>query len=661
MRLSSRPSLFAAFGIAAVVTACFERGDRLYLDERPECDVGTSRCRGNLETCVQTLRGPTWQVVDRCEDRGEVCAPSLLACRACVPGALTCDGADVVRCNDEGSERVLVETCSGEREGCRDGVCVDLCARAATQRSNVGCEYWAVDLDNAVIDDALNAAAQQFAVVLSNAEPDLSADVVIEQDDSEPGRPNRIVEVARAQVPPFSHRVFRLGPREVDGSAPGTFNTGTHTALTRAAYRIRSSVPLVAYQFNPLQNVGVFSNDASLLKPVEALAPLGSALSEAYVVLGWPQTIATTDDPQTNFSSSNPSDLRAFLTLVGTRPETRVRITPTTRVLGGGPVEDTDAGGTIEAELEPFDVLNLETDDFNADFTGSLIEADGPVVVFSGSEASDAPWFNTLSRRRCCADHLEEQLDPIRTAGTRFVATVSANRSEALIAAGAKIGPAVQEEYFRVLAVTDAGARVTTSLDGEFSRFTLARKGTYLDLSSTQHFALWSDQPVMLAAISPSQAAANVPNVLPGGDPSLLIVPPVEQFRSSYVFLTPDFYAFDFVRILAPPDARVVFNSQNLEDVDGCSLGAVPVERGVEIVPGTANVLAREWVVYTCQLSYPRINPDDPENLLQEGLQGDGPQFLLADRPVGVLVDGFDAYVSYAYAGGTDLAVIVPE
>ena len=39
---------------------------------------------------------------------------------------------------------------------------------------------------------------------------------------------------------------------------------------------MRSSVPVVAYQFNPLENVNVFSNDASLLKPAEALDPGGS-------------------------------------------------------------------------------------------------------------------------------------------------------------------------------------------------------------------------------------------------------------------------------------------------------------------------------------------------------------------------------------------------
>ncbi|MFO0661020.1 MAG: hypothetical protein U0165_14485 [Polyangiaceae bacterium] len=54
-----------------------------------------------------------------------------------------------------------------------------------------------------------------------------------------------------------------------------------------------------------------------------------------------------------------------FLTLVGTRADTHVKITTTTRVIPGGPVAETQPGGVIEATLQPFDVLNLETDGFN--------------------------------------------------------------------------------------------------------------------------------------------------------------------------------------------------------------------------------------------------------------------------------------------------------
>ena len=423
--------------------------------------------------------------------------------------------------------------------------------------------------------------------------------------------------------------------------------------------RIHSSFPVVAYQFNPLENVNVFSNDASLLKPSEALSPDGDELVSSYVVLGWPQTISNSSNPDTNFSPQNPVSLRAFLTLVGTTPHTHVRVASTTRILGGGIVPATPQGGTLDFELGEFDVLNLETGEFNADFTGSVVSSDAALVVFSGSEASDAPFFDKLANRKCCADHLEEQLDPVRTSGRRFVAAVSPSRTAALAAASALIGEGEQNEYFRVIATTDAGARVTTSLSGEFQAFELPRRGALSTIASPHHFTLESDAPVMLSSVSPSQQDSNVPRGLPGGDPSLIIVPPIEQFRNSYVFLTPDKYSFDFIRISTPREASVLLDGRPLTDIVGCTASDAD---GILDAAQRRRVGASAFLVYTCQLSFPVIDPNKlaPFNL-ESGAQNDGVHRVESNQKVGVLVDGFDSFVSYGYAGGTELEFIVPK
>jgi hypothetical protein len=623
----------------------------------PACALDQHRCSGSqLQRCISAIGGPVFQLEQDCGAEGQVCNPDGFTCSVCIPGSGSCDGLDAYTCDETGQKREFQETCDPEqRQGCRAGKCLNLCNEASRNRSNVGCEYWPVDLDNARVDDDSNAAAQQFAVVVSNPEPDITTEVVIEQDDALPGEPPQLAEVARARIPPFSLRVFKLGPREVDGSADGTFNTGTHTALTRHAYRVKSSFPVVAYQFNPLENVNVFSNDASLLKPVEALDPGSNAQALMYVVLGWPQTIATTGDPDTNFSSDNPTDLRAFLTLVGTRDGTHVTVKSQTRILGGGAIAPTEAGQELTLTLDAFDVANLETDDFNADFTGSIVSADGPVVAFSGSEASDAPFFTTLRDRSCCADHLEEQLDHVRTAGQHFVASVSPNRGRAIRAAGADIGIQSQNEYFRVIATTERGARVTTSLEGEQRTVTLNGLGDFANLSSSHHFTIDSDAPIQLSSVSPSQEDANLPNELPGGDPSLVIVPPIEQFRNSYVFLTPDKYHFDFLRIIAAPGTGVALDGRLVADNPDClkepADGLTDQDRG-----GPPS-----FVVYTCQLSFPKIDTTKPRpDNLSSGAQNDGVHRVLSDHPVGVIVDGFDYFVSYAYAAGTELSFIVP-
>lgn len=637
--------------LAAAYAGCFERGDR-WLDppaQPPVCTIGEQRCTAALERCELVAGAAGWAVVDDCAARELVCAPSLLRCTRCLPDTQLCEGQDVLACAGDGETTSYVSTCDTTLgSACRAGSCVALCAQAAVERSNVGCEYWAVDLDNANIDATSNAAAQQFAVVVSNPQPDVPVDVRVFQDDTLPGEPNAPLEIGRVTIAPQNLEVFKLGPREVDGSAPGSFDTGTHTALSRAAFRIESDFPVVAYQFNPLENVSVFSNDASLLYPTESLGQ-GTLSAPSYVVVGWPQTIAATDDPNTNFNPLDPIHLRAALTIVGTRERTRVVVEPSTRVVPGGPVAESGPGDRVEVELGPYDVLNLETGDFRADFSGSLVYADQPVAVFVGGEASDAPSFATLATRRCCADHLEDQLAPVRTAGKRFAIPHTPHRGDAVREAGADLTSIPEPDYVRFLAVGEAGATITTSLPPPDDRLVLSGRGSFAEITAYGDFVATSDAPVLVAQVMASQQATSVGrNGLPGGDPSLMFVPPLEQARSEYVFLTPDKYAFDFVTIVAPRDALVLLDDQEVgpelcerTPADGLS----DEERGGPT----------ELVVYRCQLSYPTIDPSVDPPLIGPGLQNDGVHRVAANAPVFVAITGFDAYVSYAYAAGTEL------
>jgi hypothetical protein len=357
--------------------------------------------------------------------------------------------------------------------------------------------------------------------------------------------------------------------------------------------------------------------------------------------VSWPQTIGWSGDPNLNFDPQNDLQLRAFLAIVATRPSTHVHITTRARVIPGGPVPDTPVGGTIDAVLQPFDVLNLETGETLADFTGSLIEADQPVVVFPGSEASDAPVFDNLSERFCCADHLEQQLDPIRTAGKNFVLAHMPSRTAAVKNAGAAIAVVAEPEFYRVMAVSDQITRVTTSLAAPDDRFALAGRGDFRQLTTYGHATLEADGPVLVADMQAGQEAAFVPRGLPGGDPSLVLIPPVEQYRSDYVFLTPDKYVFDAVLIMAPLGAAVLLDDQ---PVDGTRCKVAALDR---------------FDVFECMLSFPIIEPGTGAGYtIRPGTQNDGVHRIVSNIDVGVLAVGWDSFVSYGYAAGTRLEEI---
>ena len=654
--LAERTVLVAALA-AAAVPGC--RFDPAYRDElgltATTCTAGVVECRGSaLVRCDAGIEA----VIDDCGARKMACAPQLLACTPCLPSAFDCNGSDVVQCDPRGQQQSKVTTCDTDKGfACRAGACVQLCDEATRTKSNVGCEYWGVDLDNAAalppdpIDQSgSNAAAQQYAIIVSNPQPDLPANVTVEEDDAQPGEPAQTRVVATASVGVRGLEVFKLGPREVDGSPPDKPNGGTGTALSRGAFRVRSTVPIVAWQFNPLENVNVRSNDATILLPTAALNQSG----RAYVVAGWPQTLARTGDPATNSNF----DLRAFLTIVGTSPDTTITLKTAARIIPGGPfAEGVVKGATVQATLQPFDVLNLETGDFNADFSGSTIDSNRPVVVYVGSEASDAPYFSSVAQRRCCADHLESQVTPLRAVGRSYVLPHMPNRVKAVAAAGGVVAPFAEPELYRIVATTPGTTTVTTTLPAPWDSFTLTDEGGMATLASYEAFTLRADKPVLVADVQVSQEAAGISidthARLPGGDPSLMLVPPTEQWRNDYVLLTPDKYAFDFLVIAAPFGATVY--------VDGLAIDG----RVCEVVPGDGlDATARghanpPYVVYRCQLSFPVVVPTaDPPNNVLPGKQSDGVHRVVSDLPVGVSVYGFDYRVSYAYAGGTDLVDI---
>ena len=166
----------------------------------------------------------------------------------CVPGEPVC--ADVTRsgiCQDDNTLDMITPCPAGA--SCRAGTCLSDCQLGRKVRSYVGCEYWSVDLDN-YPDPAGNPAAVPHAVAISNTS-DAVARIVLE-------RPEGVaLNNPEFELEPNDLAVFTFPRLDIDG----TVSSIGHCKSPRTA--------MVVYQFNPLNNEGVASNDASLLLPAE--------------------------------------------------------------------------------------------------------------------------------------------------------------------------------------------------------------------------------------------------------------------------------------------------------------------------------------------------------------------------------------------------------
>jgi hypothetical protein len=510
----------------------------------------------------------------------------------CVDGKI-CVGNAIHACGPDGKPGAKTGECTGRGEACIAGACQKGCAATTVVTSNVGCEFWAVDLDNN--KDAFNdAAGAPWGLVISNAGDD-PADVTIEQNDAAPGAPPQIALYKRLNVAPRMLVVESMPTREIDGSLAGN-NEGPGTMLSSRAFRVTSTQPVVVYQFNALRSQ--YSNDASLLIPTPSLG-------QTYRALSWPS-----GKPISVLGS--PID-RGSLTVVGTKAGTRVHVTVSQAVLGGGGVPATAAGGGIDVTLGPFDVLNLETDGMPGDLTGSVVTSTAPVAVFVGTELSGGltdprPPDRSSNPGSCCLDHLEEQLLPVESYGKKFVIPRSAPR-----------GTPAEPDYIRFMGVA-ALADVTTNLAPPNDRFSL-NPGQVKDILVTTDFTVEATQPVAIGQVLVSQDYTEDGI----GDPSLSVHPAVDQFRQDYLFLVPGSWLKNYVVIAMPEGTNIT--------IDGNAIGSSCTGASAGTIDGTKYVSRR------CPI-------------------GEGVHTMAGDKPFGVVAYGYGNAGSYAFVGGSNVKKI---
>ncbi len=527
-----------------------------------------------------------------------------VGCVKCVPGSHICVGNEVHECTADGSgPGKLLKTCdTANGKLCGNGVCGTACEVAAGSPSNIGCEFWAVDLDQ---QDALNdPASAPWGVVLSNAGVN-DANVTIQMNTAAQGKPVQLQMVKQVSIKAGDLSTLVLPTRELDcGVKPNDYSS-PGTCLSSRAYRITSSAPIVVYQFNTFQNA--FSNDASLLLPTNALGKI-------YRVIGWPAGHPT---PIAGFKSD-----RAYVTIVGTQPNTQVTVKATFRLKNNPPVQQ-QSNGEVVATIGPFDVLNLETDDatlkeaqnWGTDLSGTVVQASAPVAVFSGVESTEVPGQLQVPEPpggadTCCLDHLEEQMFPVESIGTHYVVTRSPVRST---------GSWREPDVIRFVGVAET-ANVTTNLPSPYDHFTI-QPGEIKTTWTQDNFVATADKPVIIGQLLVSQGYVDGPYV---GDPSLTVFPPVEQFRTEYVILTPPSWTQNWV-VIATEQGNTIKLDGN--DTTGCK------------TESAGTVLGASYESRVCSLAV-------------------GVHRLSGSKPFGIVAYGYGSAGSYAFAGGADVKPI---
>jgi hypothetical protein len=470
------------------------------------------------------------------------------------------------------------------------------CAEAATARTYVGCDFWPTVLPNVV------GKHFDYAVVVSNAGT-VPAAVTIERDGA---------LVAEGEVPPLGLTKFFVpwvdelkhwtGMCDTDLTPTGPF---VSARVPGGAYHLTSSVPVTVFQFNPLEYGPEGGPEGKDWGPCErCLFGCHSYTNDASLLL--PSTALTGNYRITAPAGQDTEEVHqpGYLVITGLEDGTTVRaqlgadaaITAGADIPAAGPGEIIAFGiGRGEAVV----VVGTNT----TDLSGSVLNADRPIQVFSG-----APCIYMPDDCGAC-DHLEETVYPAETLGRHYVVTVPTNPRGVPIGHVVRLYGNVDGTTLSYPAGTPDGAPVRLQA-GEVRDLGVVR----------QDFVVTGDQPFAVTSFQLGSCMAD-----PGhftdyrGDPAQSNVQAVEQYRPKYVFLAPDDYDFSFADIVMPDGAFVRVDGLTVSDAplaigDGFSVLRVPLERYY----GGAHVLE-------------------------------------ADVPVGLQVMGYGFATSYQVPGGLNL------
>jgi hypothetical protein len=167
---------------------------------------------------------------------------------------------------------------------------------------------------------------------------------------------------------------------------------------------------------------------------------------------------------------------------------------------------------------------------------------------------------------------------------------------------------------------------ITTNLGGELASFTL-NPGEWRQFYVSRSFVMRADHPVSIEQILVSQQYIGSTRPGNGGDPSMVLFPPYQQYRTEYVILTPSTFSANYVVLSIPLGTVVTLDGR---DVNADEFRAICTYEDAGDIDGT------DYQAVTCPVN-------------------EGPHRVGGSMPVGLMVYGYYNVGSYGYAGGSDL------
>lgn len=558
---------------------------------------GASRCEGfDYQVCVEGR----WFTQQTCQAPTPYCEPDT-GCTGCVEEQAFCVDREIWLCGEEGTSAEHQSTCEAGEE-CLFGSCYSACDLAEQTESYLGCRFLAVPTANQLSFTFWS----DFAVVIANAWPDDAAEITIRQSGT---------VLDTATIPPGETAAISLDllPELQPDLDPAVDPEPESVRVPNAAFEVVSSVPVAAYQYNPLHfhvdEDYSFTNDASLLLPEHVL-------TGNYMASTWP-TWGTGNFP--GVSLWYPG----FIAVAASEDSTLVTVTASANIQGGSIISAMDLGEQAVISLDRGDVLQLLAevpvgdgltntcadrggeqasngdmdsclDRVLGDLTGTRIEADKPVAVFAGHACTFMPFDEWA------CDHLEEMMFPLETWGTRAVMSAPAWPGRAV--------PEPAPTLIRVLSQADGN---TVSFAPEVHEVVTLDAGEFVEFLAFEDFLVQGQQRLFVTqALLGENALATS-----SGDPALGSGIPLTQWRSEYDFLVPDTYTENWINVVAAAGTEVF--------LDGLQITSW------ESIPETIYEVARI------------------------GIEPGGHQVeSVGDAGFGITSYGYASYTSYLYPGG---------